>query len=52
MFAGRKDNFVGKPIERVSAWLEQNNLSKFRPIFEGTVNLFYLIQIPILIHYR
>lgn len=48
----RKDNFVGKPIEFVSAWLEQNNLSKFRPIFEGAVNLFYLIQIAILMQYR
>jgi hypothetical protein len=26
---------VGKPIEFVSAWLEQNNLSKLKPIFEG-----------------
>jgi len=30
-----KSFFAGKPIEFVSARLEQNNLSLLRPIFEG-----------------
>jgi len=33
-----KRYFVGKPIGFVSAWLEQNNLSKLKPIFEDLFN--------------